>query len=96
MPAWRFAYCPEQSCRLQMKLGAYVCGPWSNSVIYRKDRNLPTGQSAGPDACRHDALEFPDGKVVLLTFLKEGQQAIVLQLPAAAVGAKVPQRAAYV
>jgi hypothetical protein len=31
----------------------------------------------------HDALEFPDGKVVLLTRLCEGQHAIVLQLPAA-------------
>jgi len=29
----------------------------------------------------HDALEFPDGKIVLLTFLHEGQQATVLQLP---------------
>jgi hypothetical protein len=32
----------------------------------------------------HDALEFPDGQVVLLTRLCEGQQATVLQLPAAA------------
>jgi hypothetical protein len=31
----------------------------------------------------HDALEFPDGKVVLLTHLAEGQRATVLQLPAA-------------
>jgi hypothetical protein len=31
----------------------------------------------------HDALEFPDGEMVLLTFLQEGQQAAVLQLPAA-------------
>jgi len=30
----------------------------------------------------HDALEFPDGKIVLLTTLKPGQQATVLQLPA--------------
>ena len=32
----------------------------------------------------HDALEFPDGETVLLTFLKKGQQATVLQLPASA------------
>ena len=32
----------------------------------------------------HDALEFPDGQVVLLTRLLEGQLATVLQLPAAA------------
>ena len=31
----------------------------------------------------HDALEFPDGEIVLLTFLREGQEATVLQLPAA-------------
>ncbi len=31
----------------------------------------------------HDALELPDGKVILLTKLKEGQTATVLQLPAA-------------
>ena len=30
----------------------------------------------------HDALEFPDGQIVLLTGLVEGQQATVLQLPA--------------
>src|SRR5206468_6794019 len=32
----------------------------------------------------HDALEFPDGQLVLLTRLCEGQRATVLQLPAAA------------
>ena len=30
----------------------------------------------------HDALEFPDGQVVLLTRLCDGQRATVLQLPA--------------
>ena len=30
----------------------------------------------------HDALEFPDGRIVLLTKLSEGQEATVLQLPA--------------
>jgi hypothetical protein len=32
----------------------------------------------------HDALEFPDGQVVLVTRLCEGQRATVLQLPAVA------------
>jgi hypothetical protein len=44
----------------------------------------------------HDALEFPDGEIVLLTFLETGQEATVLQLPATAVGAKAPQRTVYV
>jgi hypothetical protein len=30
----------------------------------------------------HDALEFPNGQIVLLTQLCEGQRATVLQLPA--------------
>ena len=35
----------------------------------------------------HDALEFPDGKLVLLTHVLEGQEATVLQLPAQPVTA---------
>jgi hypothetical protein len=34
----------------------------------------------------HDALEFPDGKIVLVTRLCEGQRVAVLQMPAAARG----------
>jgi hypothetical protein len=41
----------------------------------------------------HDALEFPDGQVVLLTRLCEGQRATVLQLPAAAHPAAVEELA---
>ena len=37
----------------------------------------------------HDALEFPDGKIVLVTRLREGQQATVLQMPAAVRGQDV-------
>jgi hypothetical protein len=33
-------------------------------------------------AANHDALEFPDGQILLLTCLREGQVATVLQLPA--------------
>jgi hypothetical protein len=32
----------------------------------------------------HDALEFPNGEIVMLTHLQERQQATVLQLPASA------------
>ena len=47
----------------------------------------------------HDALEFPDGQIVLLTCLREDQEATVLQLPAAprnAVESEAQRRAAYV
>jgi hypothetical protein len=50
-------------------------------------------------SAHHDALEFPDGEIVLLTSLNEGQHATVLQLPAAprtAVEAEAQKRAAYV
>jgi hypothetical protein len=56
--------------------------PWNETVIsYRtaifrqinKDKRTT----------HHDALEFPNGEIVLLTTLVEGQQATVLQLPAA-------------
>src|SRR5262245_27024045 len=39
----------------------------------------------------HDALEFPDGQVVLVTRLCEGQRATVLQLPAGASPANAEQ-----
>jgi hypothetical protein len=42
----------------------------------------------------HDALEFADGKVVLVTRLREGQRATVLQMPADARTAKIAAQAA--
>jgi len=47
----------------------------------------------------HDALEFPDGRIVLLTTLCEGQRATVLQLPAepkTAAEAQSQRRVAYI
>src|SRR5271165_5872435 len=47
----------------------------------------------------HDALEFPDGQVVRLTDVSEGQEATVLQLPAqptTAAEAKAQERVALV
>jgi hypothetical protein len=35
----------------------------------------------GRSNVHHDALEFPDGRIVLLTQLCKGQHATVLQLP---------------
>jgi hypothetical protein len=50
-------------------------------------------------AAHHDALEFPDGQIVLLTSLSEGQQATVLQLPAqpkTAIEAQSLRRVTYI
>jgi hypothetical protein len=47
----------------------------------------------------HDALEFPDGQMVLLNDVFEGQEAAVLQLPAQPVTAaevKAQERVSYV
>jgi len=40
----------------------------------------------------HDALEFPDGQLVLVTRLCDGQRATVLQLPASARAATAEDR----
>ena len=50
-------------------------------------------------SAHHDALEFPDGQIVLLTSLREGQQAAVLQLPAeptTAVEVEAQRRVSFV
>ena len=53
----------------------------------------------GVSHIHHDALEFPDGEIVLLTRLCEGQKATVLTLPTqpkTAAEAEAQQRVAYV
>jgi hypothetical protein len=53
----------------------------------------------GAPRVHHDALEFPDGRIVLLTHLCEGQAATVLQLPAqpaTETEAEQQKRAVYV
>jgi hypothetical protein len=72
--------------------------PWHDDAI--KDKTAIFRQiNKGKVAAHHDALEFPDGQIVLLTFLCEGQQATVLQLPAepkTVVESEAQRRAAYV
>jgi hypothetical protein len=53
--------------------------PWRSLVNYKTAIFRKINQH-NPTA-HHDALEFPDGRIVLLTLLEEGQQATVLQLP---------------
>ena len=71
---------------------------WRDKVINHKTaifRQINKERVVG----HHDALEFPDGQIVLLTFLLEGQQATVLQLPAepkTVVESEAQRRAAYV
>jgi hypothetical protein len=69
--------------------------PWSKDVSYDKTAIFRQVNQDCPMR-HHDALEFPDGRIVLLTFLEAGQQATVLQLPATEVDSKPRQQAAYV
>lgn len=71
--------------------------PWRAKVIPHKTaifRQINKGKAAA----HHDALEFPDGRLMLLTLVRDGQQATVLQLPAqpkTAAEAASQKRAAY-
>ena len=72
--------------------------PWHDNVIKHKTA-IFRQINKEKVAAHHDALEFPDGQIVLLTFLREGQQATVLQLPAepkTTVESEAQRRAAYV
>ena len=72
--------------------------PWplSKNVIHHKTA-IFRQINQNNRVTHHDALEFPDGRILLLTLLEEGQHATVLQLPAgAAVGAEATQEAAHV
>ena len=68
--------------------------PWSK-VVKHKTAIFRQVNQKNPRT-HHDALEFPDGQPVMVTFMPEGLQATVLQLPVVGVGSKAPQRAAYV
>jgi hypothetical protein len=88
LPGTELSFATEVTCLPRM-LG------WRKRTINHKTaifRQINQGWATA----HHDALEFPDGETVLLTFLEEGQKATVLQLPAAAVETKAPQEAAYV
>jgi hypothetical protein len=69
--------------------------PWNKSVINHTTAIFRQINQHNRMA-HHDALEFPNGRIALLTHLEEGQQATVLQLPATAAGMRAPQRQAPV
>ena len=91
-PGTELSFAREVTCQSIGMLG------WRDKVIKHKTaifRQINKERVAA----HHDALEFPDGRIVLLTCLREGQEATVLQLPAqprTAVESEAQQRAAYV
>ena len=75
MPGTELAFAGEVTCLPTGLLGWKTKNISHRTAIFRqvnKDKS----------AAHHDALEFPDGRTVLLTLLCEGQAATVLQLPA--------------
>jgi hypothetical protein len=92
LPGTELSFADEIKC-LSMGLMA-----WRDKVI---DHKTAIFRQINKDTvtAHHDALEFPDGRIALLTTLSEGQQATVLQLPAepkTAVEAQSQRRVAYV
>ena len=72
LPGTELAFEKEVRCEIGMILS------WGLGHKVAKFRQVNQGQAT----VHHDALEFPDGKTVLLTQLGNGQRATVLQLPA--------------
>ena len=75
LPGTELSFASEVRCFPTGLLG------WRDKVINHRTAIFRQINKDRP-ATHHDALEFPDGEIVLLTFLCEGQQATVLQLPA--------------
>ena len=76
MPGTELAFAGDVACLPTGLLGWKKTKTISHqTAIFRQ---VNKDRSAAP----HDALEFPDGRTVLLTYLCEGQAATVLQLPA--------------
>ena len=93
----RMAVCllPGTELSFEGEVRQWTRWPWKDRVIGYSTA-IFRQINAKVQATHHDALEFPNGKIVLLTALEEGLQATVLQLPASAHAAKAPQQAAYV
>ncbi len=82
IPGTELAFANEVKCVFRVFV-------WGERVINHKTAIFRQVNKDMP--CAHqDALEFPNGQIVLLTLLKPDQQATVLQLPASA-GAKAKQ-----
>jgi hypothetical protein len=75
MPGTELAFSREVAC---LSLGLL----WWKTKTINHQTAIFRQINKETSAAHHDALEFPNGRTVLLTFLREGQAATVLQLPA--------------
>ena len=75
LPGTELAFSEEVKCASYRLFGCKSATIKFRTAIFRQiNKDVPR--------VHHDALEFPDGTCVLLTDLREGQEATVLQLPA--------------
>ena len=92
LPGTELAFAKEVRCGPNGLLGWKVNAVNHTTAIFRQiNKDEPR--------THHDALEFPDGQIVLLTEVIEGQEATVLQLPAqpaTAAAAEAQERVAHV
>ena len=93
LPGTELSFAAEVAC---VSIGLL---PWRKSKVTNYRTAIFRQVNKDYRATHHDALEFPNGQIVLLTHLNEGQQATVLQLPAApktTVEVEAQRRAAFV
>ena len=91
-PGTELSFAREIACQSMGLLG------WRNRVSSHKTA-IFRQVNRDKVATHHDALEFSDGRIVLLTCLREGQEATILQLPAepkTAVEAEAQRRVAFI
>jgi hypothetical protein len=77
LPGTEVAFEENVECQPSLRMGILPNKKISQRLARFRQINLDN------PTMHHDALEFPDGQVILLTRLCEGQRATVLQLPAA-------------
>src|ERR1700730_5575213 len=93
LPGTELAFATAIRCRRPRGLFGWKANLIAHTTAIFRQVNKDNPRS------HHDALEFPDGQIVLLTHVLEGQEATVLQLPAqpaTAAEAKAQERVAHV
>jgi hypothetical protein len=93
LPGTELAFATAIRCRRPRGLFGWNANVVNHTTAIFRQVNKDNPRS------HHDALEFPDGQIVLLTHLVEGQKSTVLQLPAqpaTAAEAKAQERVAHV
>jgi hypothetical protein len=93
LPGTELAFAKEVRCGRDELFG------WKASTAINHTTAIFRQINKDKPRMHHDALEFPDGQIVRLTDVCEGQEATVLQLPvqpATAAEAKAQERVAHV